>query len=50
MYNLSRANYNNYSPPREMRPRINYTRSWAEGSPLTAAASLTLVLLSAGLV
>ena len=27
MYTLSGANYNNYSPPREMRPRINYTRT-----------------------
>ena len=39
MYNPSRANYNNYSPPRGDAPtHPYYTLPWAEGSPLTVAA------------
>ena len=39
MYHPSRANYNNYSPPRGDAPtHPYYTLHWAEGSLLTVAA------------
>ena len=39
MYNPSRANYNNYSPPPGDAPTHHYTLIKAEGSPLSVAAN-----------
>ena len=50
MYNPSRANYNNYSPPPGDAPTHHYTLTKAEGSPLSVAANWGLDLLSVGLV